>query len=180
MSKVSCLETLEKMLNYYNEILVFTKDYDIIRFNSDLKTVRAVTNNILQIGELSKKLDADFKNKHSAVINWDYLRLTRNLIAHDSENISHKRLWDTAKYDLSQVNGVLMVLYHDLNVSLNQTAVKPKVVKPNTANNTKNKPKSKNISKTNNAKPKSRQSNRSDDVYRCSNGTVTRRNVWQY
>lgn len=177
MSKASCLAIIEKMLNYYNEILMFTKDYDIIRFNSDLKTVRAVTNNILQIGELSKKLDADFKSNHSAVVNWDYLRLTRNLIAHDSENISHKRLWDTAKYDLSQVNGVLMILYHDLNVSLNQTAVKPKVVKNNTNNSVKSK--SKNISSTNNVRPKSKQSNRGADVYRCSNGTVTRRNVWQ-
>ena len=172
MSKGSCLAIIEKMLNYYNEILMFTKDYDIVRFNSDLKTVRAVTNNILQIGELSKKLDADFKSKHSAVVNWDYLRLTRNLIAHDSENISHKRLWDTAKYDLSQVNGVLMVLYYDLNVSLNQTAVKPNI-------NSSVKSKSKNISSTNNVRPRSKQSNRSDNVYRCSNGTVTRRNVWQ-
>lgn len=112
---------------YYDEIDGFTKGVNLEGFNKDLKTLRAVTNNILQIGELSKKLDTWFKNKHSKNIDWEELRETRNLIAHEYDAVSNKRLWDTATYDLRRASSVLKILHYELNLEVNAcTTVKQK------------------------------------------------------
>lgn len=109
-------ELLDKMLGYYNEIEHFINGMTLLEFHNDIKTVRAVTNNILQIGELSKRFEVDFKVKYGTRIDWENLRETRNLIAHDSENVSHKRLWDTATYDLKGVNDVLKGIHYEFKL----------------------------------------------------------------
>lgn len=116
LSNKESYEIIDKMISYYTEIEMFIKGMEVMEFHNDIKTVRAVTNNILQIGELSKKLDKEFKQKYSKNINWVNLRETRNLLAHDSENVSHKRLWDTATYDLRSVNSVLLILRYELKL----------------------------------------------------------------
>lgn len=181
MSVKDSIDVLSKMTNYYVEIEQFTAGMTVVDFHNDIKTVRAVTNNILQIGELSKKLDSDFRKRYNTNIDWAELRLTRNLIAHDSESISHKRLWDTAKYDLSRVFGIIRILLYELNREINPP--KPRGVgksksKVTTNTNSNNSSKSKNnVSVSPNPKKKPVQKRPNTTVNNVNTDTTTNDSV---
>ena len=79
----------------------FGEDYDT--FENDRVFFNAVAMSILQIGELSGGLSAEFRNSTAAEMPWAMIRGMRNLLAHAYGEIDAVMLWDTARNDIPKV-----------------------------------------------------------------------------
>lgn len=63
-------------------------------FLSDRKTQKAVTCEILVVGEAEKRLPKEFREKH-AEIPWSEIAGMRDKLVHDYDKISLELLWET-------------------------------------------------------------------------------------
>ena len=64
-------------------------------FKRDYKTVDAVIRNFEIIGEASRNLPEEFKDKHSEVP-WSEMYLLRNKISHEYFGVDYEIIWDIA------------------------------------------------------------------------------------
>lgn len=69
--------------------------YSFIQFKQDYKTVDAVIRNFEVIGEASKNLPKEFKEKYSEVP-WSEMYLMRNKFSHEYFGIDYEIIWDVA------------------------------------------------------------------------------------
>lgn len=144
---------LEQMLSYYTEIRQFTDGYTKPIFSADVKTVRAVSNNLICIGELTNCLDKELKETHPE-IPWFTLKNIRNHLAHAHEysDITTRRVWDITSQQLPQtmqnINNISMEIYLNNLQPRNQDAKKTKPW-----NTSMKKKYSNQNNKTNNGKP---------------------------
>lgn len=76
----------------------FGSEYDT--FNKDKDYFNSVSMSIMQIGELSKGLSDEFKERTKMQIQWGAIRGMRNLFAHTYASMSKKAIWETAKNDI--------------------------------------------------------------------------------
>lgn len=114
MSVIESKESLYKMLAYYIEIENFTQGFSQDDFLHDIKTVRAVTNNLIQLGELTTTVDNDIKATYPQV-QWRGLKVIRNRLAHDYEEVTINRIWDIAKKDLPSNITVIRYIYDEFS-----------------------------------------------------------------
>jgi len=77
---------------YCKEIMQFVDGYDFESFLDDIKTSRACSASVEQIGECAKKISKDFKAAH-AHIPWRNITGTRDIIAHNYDGINWETLW---------------------------------------------------------------------------------------
>ena len=80
------LESIKKIKKYTNEMT-----YDL--FIQDDKTIDACVRNFEIIGEVSSKIDEDFKIEHSE-IEWIRMKGLRNRMIHDYSGIDYQVVWD--------------------------------------------------------------------------------------
>lgn len=80
------LESIKKIKKYTNEMT-----YDL--FIQDDKTIDACVRNFEIIGEVSSKIDEDFKTEHSE-IEWKRMKGLRNRMIHDYSGIDYQVVWD--------------------------------------------------------------------------------------
>ena len=66
-----------------------------MEFKHDYKTVDAVIRNFEVIGEASKKIPKEIKDKYP-LVPWDEMYLMRNKISHEYFGIDYEILWDVA------------------------------------------------------------------------------------
>jgi uncharacterized protein with HEPN domain len=92
---------LEDILLGMNRILEYTKGLSLEEFKNDYKTVDAVIRNFEVIGEASKNLPKDLKDRFPNVP-WDEMYLMRNKVSHEYFGIDHEIIWDVAKNHLPQ------------------------------------------------------------------------------
>ena len=91
-----------KMIKYCNDSIKYVSDSDFENFsNNELHLTYSVFA-LSQLGELSTKLDKDFKEKKNA-IPWNALRSIRNRIVHDYDGVQHRVLWDTLTNDIPKL-----------------------------------------------------------------------------
>lgn len=76
----------------------FGSDFETFQSDPDLRD--SVSMNLLQIGELSKKLSDDFLTATRAEMNWRAIIGMRNLFAHDYGTMDIERIWETAVTDI--------------------------------------------------------------------------------
>ena len=76
---------------------------DLESFQSDADFRDSVSMNLLQIGELSKKLSDEFLNATRAEMNWRAIIGMRNLFAHDYGSMDIELIWETAVNDIPQL-----------------------------------------------------------------------------
>ena len=86
---------LEDMNLAMERIAEYIQDYSFIKFKQDYKTVDAVIRNFEVIGEASKNLPKEFKNKHPE-IPWIEMYLLRNKVSHEYFGIDYEIIWDVA------------------------------------------------------------------------------------
>lgn len=80
------------------------------QFKWDFKTVDAVIRNFEIIGEASKNLPRELKDKYSN-IPWEEMYRLRNRISHEYFGIDHEILWDIATKHLPKnFSDILIVL----------------------------------------------------------------------
>jgi uncharacterized protein with HEPN domain len=92
MSKRDALLLLEDIIESGNKILNYTADLSFVQFIKDSKTADVVIRNFEIIGEATKRLPEDFKEKH-ADIDWHRIRGFRNRIVHDYFGIDFSIVW---------------------------------------------------------------------------------------
>ena len=69
-------------------------------FDSDADYQRSVSFCILQIGELSGGLSAEFRKATADRIQWGPIKGMRNLVAHSYGSMSRDIIWETAVTDI--------------------------------------------------------------------------------
>jgi uncharacterized protein with HEPN domain len=84
---------LQKIKSYAVQITEFKGGTDFENFSRDAKTISACVFNLSQIGELAKKLDADFV-KSDTDIPWQKIKGLRNRIVHDYEGVKLGIVWN--------------------------------------------------------------------------------------
>ena len=86
---------LDDLLLSMNRIAEYIDGYTFIDFKRDYKTVDAVIRNFEIIGEASKKLPKEFKDKYDK-IPWTEMYSLRNKITHEYFGIDYEIIWDIA------------------------------------------------------------------------------------
>ncbi len=76
-------------------IAEYIHGYSFIIFKQDYKTVDAVIRNFEVIGEASKNLPKEFKDRYPE-IPWSEMYLLRNKISHEYFGIDYEIIWDVA------------------------------------------------------------------------------------
>lgn len=103
---------LRKILSYCKEIelSVYDMQYKDFMLVTNYEKRNSCSFALLQIGELTKKLDDNVKNQHSD-IRWKSWSGIRNSIAHNYEGFDMKRAWNICKNHIpilrKSVNSIL-------------------------------------------------------------------------
>jgi uncharacterized protein with HEPN domain len=90
---------LEDMQLAMSRIADYVHGYDYKRFKKDTKTVDAVIRNFEIIGEASRSLDDNIKNKYPEVP-WKEMYYLRNRISHEYFGVDYEIIWDVAVNNL--------------------------------------------------------------------------------
>jgi len=93
-----------------NRIADYIKGQTLIEFKKDNKTVDAVIRNFEIIGEASKNLPKEIKEKYQK-IPWEEMYLLRNKVSHEYFGVDYEIIWDVATNYLpenkSQIQDIL-------------------------------------------------------------------------
>jgi uncharacterized protein with HEPN domain len=96
--KVYINEILESIL----EIEDFTSNLTYESFLRNKMAIKAVSMNLVLIGENVKLIPPEIKLKYKQ-IPWARMKSARNLLAHEYPKVEFKDLWNTAKCELPPV-----------------------------------------------------------------------------
>ena len=99
---MSDAEIIEKMISLSMKILSYIQNLEYDEFSKKEMIVEACAFNLGQLGELSHKLSAEFKNNYLN-IPWKSIYGMRNKIIHDYEGVNLKVVWETVSEDLPQL-----------------------------------------------------------------------------
>ena len=99
------IENIIRHIELINEYMLVISD--LIEFTMNTMVVDAVTFNLMQIGEVSKKkISNDIKQKNPN-IPWEEIYGFRNRLVHDYERINQKIVYDTIIEDLPLLLDIL-------------------------------------------------------------------------
>lgn len=91
----------------------YIQGLDFQKFKRDYKTVDAVLRNFEIIGEASKNLPSELKDRYTNVP-WDEMYRLRNRISHEYFGIDYEILWDIAtNYLPHNYSDVLVILKNE-------------------------------------------------------------------
>ena len=101
---------LEDIQTAMIRIAEYIEGLSFIDFKHDYKTVDAVIRNFEIIGEASKNLPMEFKEKYNEVP-WSEMYLLRNKVSHEYFGVDYEIIWDVAINYLPenkiQIDGIL-------------------------------------------------------------------------
>jgi len=83
------------MLLAMNRVAEYISGLSFPEFKRDYKTVDAVIRNFEVIGEASKNMPKEIKDKYP-IVPWDEMYLMRNKISHEYFGVDYEILWDVA------------------------------------------------------------------------------------
>ncbi len=86
---------LEDIQLAMSRIAEYVEGYDFNRFKKDYRTVDAVIRNFEIIGEASRTLDDEIKNKYPDVP-WKEMYYLRNRVSHEYFGVDYEIIWDVA------------------------------------------------------------------------------------
>ncbi|MFW5755975.1 MAG: DUF86 domain-containing protein [Tangfeifania sp.] len=103
---------LEDLLHAMIRIAEYIEGFSFAEFKRDYKTVDAVIRNFEIIGEASKNLPPELKEKYKEVP-WSEMYLLRNKVSHEYFGVDYEIIWDVASNYLpenkSQVDRILEI-----------------------------------------------------------------------
>ncbi len=100
---------LEDIVLAMDRIQEYIIGFDFQHFKRDYKTVDAVVRNFEIIGEASKNLSTEIKNKHTHVP-WEEMYRLRNRISHEYFGIDYEIIWDIASRHLPKNHADVKVI----------------------------------------------------------------------
>jgi len=99
MSKRDWKLYIDDILESIGFVEMYLEGMDLADFGSDRKTIDAVVRNFEIIGEASKYIPVEVKERHSQ-IDWPGIVGLRNRIAHEYFDVSPSIIWEIAKSEL--------------------------------------------------------------------------------
>lgn len=103
MSKLP-LEYLKHINDELDYLIDTSDDIDEERFMRDPTLQRAFTRSLSIIGEAVKKLDDDFRKKHSNV-EWKSISGMRDRLIHEYFGVDYEIVWDVVKNEAPKFKG---------------------------------------------------------------------------
>jgi len=103
MSKKDRNILLNDVLESIQKIKKYTKGMNFEQFLQDDKTIDACVRNFEIIGEVSSKIDEDFKLNHSE-IEWNRMKGLRNRMIHDYSGVDYQVVWDIISEYLDELD----------------------------------------------------------------------------
>jgi uncharacterized protein with HEPN domain len=100
--KKSDEERLKKISAYCSEAIAFTNDINQESFLDDLKTIRAVTMTLVQIGELVYKISDELKELYCEVP-WRQIAGLRHRLVHDYGNTDYAAVWEIIRVNIPEL-----------------------------------------------------------------------------
>jgi uncharacterized protein with HEPN domain len=97
---------IKEILESISEIEEFTENLTYESFLKNKMAIKAVSMNLVLIGENVKLLPPEIKQKYSQ-IPWKRMKSARNLLAHEYPKVEFKELWDTSKCELPPLKPLL-------------------------------------------------------------------------
>ena len=101
---------LDDLLLAMDRIAEYIQGYSFVDFKRDYKTVDAVIRNFEIIGEASKNLPKELKDRYPD-IPWSEMYLLRNKVSHEYFGVDYEIIWDIASNYLpenrSQIENIL-------------------------------------------------------------------------
>jgi len=102
-------ETIKKLIKYCDEVINFIDGFDYDTFVRDLKTFRATTLCLIQMGELVYNMDKSFKDGNTH-IDWNGIAGLRHRLVHDYEGINDVLIWNIASNEINKLKDDLKKL----------------------------------------------------------------------
>ena len=90
---------VKKIIKHIDKINEYIINIEQSVFLADTKIIEACVFNLLQMGELTRKIDKEFMDVYCD-IPWHKIRGLRNRIVHDYEGVRLEFIWDIVKNDL--------------------------------------------------------------------------------
>ena len=97
-----CKLYLEDILTSIDKIQKYTKKMSFDKFKINPVVVDAVVRNLEILGEASKNIPADIKNKHKKV-EWKKIAGLRDILAHEYFGVDLDVLWDIIQNKLPEL-----------------------------------------------------------------------------
>jgi uncharacterized protein with HEPN domain len=113
MSERDCKLLVEDMIEACDKIMKFTSNMDFNSFINDDRTVDAVLRNLEVLGEASKRLPEDFKNKYDSSV-WHKAAGLRNRIIHNYFGIDNNIIWNIIENEMSSFRNILVEINNKL------------------------------------------------------------------
>jgi uncharacterized protein with HEPN domain len=90
---------INQIIEAISEIEEFTSNITFEQFLQNKMAIKAVSMNLLLIGENIKLIPLGIKQKYKQ-IPWKRMKSARNFLAHEYPKVEFRDLWDTAKGEL--------------------------------------------------------------------------------
>ncbi|MBU0532578.1 DUF86 domain-containing protein [Candidatus Micrarchaeota archaeon] len=107
--KQEFIDYLNDIFDSIQKIEIFTKDMSFKKFEKDDKTIFAVVRALEIIGEASKKIPDNIKQKHSN-IPWKSMAGMRDKLIHEYFGVDVKVLWKTIEQDVPPLKNAFQKL----------------------------------------------------------------------
>lgn len=104
------------ILEAAEKIQIYSKDFpdaDSFFETKDQLNYNATINLLIAIGEESKKIDEQLRNKYD-IVNWNEIAGLRNILSHNYTGIDNEIIWDIIKNYLGSVKDCSIKLLIDL------------------------------------------------------------------
>jgi len=116
------LHFLEDIETSMTRIMEYIEDMDYVAFHKDYKTVDAVVRNFEIIGEATKNLPEEFKEKHPQ-LPWEEMYRMRNKISHEYFGVDYEILWHISTTEIPVNYEELMKIILEENAERNQNII---------------------------------------------------------
>lgn len=107
------LDSIRDMVLAANRVLKYVENTNQQEFEQDLEKQDSVTYRILILGEASKRLSAEFRDKHPN-IPWRQIAGMRNMLVHEYDQVDLDVLWDVTQNSIPDLLGKLSSLANSI------------------------------------------------------------------
>ena len=106
------IDYIQDVLDSISDIKYFTRDFDLISFRQDKKTIYAVIRCLEIIGEAVKKIPPEIRAHHPH-IPWQAIAGMRDKLIHDYFGVDIELVWDTVQEELGGLQLAIEQIKHN-------------------------------------------------------------------
>ena len=110
MSKKRMKLILEDLISFCSKLERYIKDMEKKEFQKNELVIDAVLRNLELIGEASKRLSDDFKNRNPQ-LPWKKIIGLRNIVIHAYSDVDIDIIWDIIKKNIPETKDIIKEIY---------------------------------------------------------------------